>query len=54
MNREFKSTPNALRAAFATAALLVSMLVVSAMSGLADHYHAEVVASTAPVIVAQR
>lgn len=55
MNREFKSTPKALRAVFATASLLVSLLVVSAMSGLADHYHAEVLlASTPAAIVAQR
>lgn len=54
MKREFKSTPNALRAAFATAALLVSVLVVSSMAGLADHYHAEVLASAQTAVVAQR
>lgn len=54
MNREFKSTSNTLRAAFATAALLVSVLVVSGMAGLADHYHAEVLVSAAPAVVAQR
>lgn len=54
MNREFKSTPTALRAAFATASLLVSVLVVTAMAGLADHYHAEVLAGAAPTVVAQK
>jgi hypothetical protein len=54
MNREFKATSNSLRAAFATASLLVSILVVSAMAGLADHYHADVLASAAKTLVAQR
>ncbi len=54
MNREFQPTPNALRAAFATAALLVSLLVVSAMAGLGDHYYAEVLASASSTVVAQR
>lgn len=55
MNREFKSTPNALRAAFATASLLVSLLVVGSMAILADHYHAEAQwASSQRAVVAQR
>lgn len=55
MNREFKSTPNALRAFFAVASLLVSLLVVSSMAGLADHYHAETQLVTAQsAVVAQR
>ncbi len=54
MNREFKPTPNALRAVFATASLLVSILVVSAMAGLADQYHAEVLASAPSAVIAQR
>jgi hypothetical protein len=55
MNREFKSSPNALRAAFATAALLVSLLVVGSMASLADHYYAETqLASAQGAVVAQR
>jgi hypothetical protein len=55
MNRPFQSTPKALRAAFAAASLLVSVLVISAMAGLADHYHAEVLLASSPAaIVAQR
>jgi hypothetical protein len=54
MNREFKPTSNTLRAAFATASLLVSILVVSAMAGLADQYHADVLASAPAAVVAQR
>lgn len=55
MNREFKSTPNVLRAAFATASLLVSLLVVGSMASLADHYHAETqLANAQGTVVAQR
>ena len=55
MNREFKSTSNALRAAFATASLLVSLMVVGSMAILADHYHAEAqLASSQRAVVAQR
>lgn len=55
MNREFKSTPNALRATFAIASLLVSLLVVGSMASLADHYHAETLMATAQsAVVAQR
>ena len=55
MNREFKSTPNALRATFAIASLLVSLLVVASMASLADYYHAETLLATAPnAVVAQR
>lgn len=54
MTREFKFTPNTLRAAFALASLLVSVLVVGAMAGLADHYHADLLASARTAILAQR
>jgi hypothetical protein len=55
MNRVFKSTPTALRAAFATASLLVSLLVVGSMAILADHYHAEAQwANSQRAVVAQR
>jgi hypothetical protein len=55
MNREFKSTPNALRAAFATASLFVSLLVVGSMAILADHYHTESqLAGSERALVAQR
>jgi hypothetical protein len=55
MNREFKSIPNALRASFAIASLLVSLLVVGSMASLADHYHAETLLATAQsAVVAQR
>jgi hypothetical protein len=55
MNSQLRSTPKALRAAFAAASLLVSVLVVSALSGLADHYHAEVLLASSPAaIVASR
>jgi hypothetical protein len=55
MNREFKPTSNLLRALFATASLLVSMLVVGSMTSLAEHYNAESqLASAQRAIVAQR
>jgi hypothetical protein len=55
MNREFKPTSAMIRALFATASLLASMLVVSSMAGLADHYYAELqLASGQPTAVAQR
>ena len=54
MNREFKSTPPGPRV-FATASLLVSLLVVGSMASLADHYHAETqLASAQGTVVAQR
>jgi hypothetical protein len=54
MNREFKTAPKALCAAFATASLLVSVLVVSAIAALANHYHADVLASAPSTVIAQR
>ena len=41
MNREFKPTSAMIRGLFATASLLASILVVSSMASLADHYHTE-------------
>ena len=41
MNREFKPTSTLLRALFATASLLVSVMVVGSMTSLAEHYNAD-------------
>jgi hypothetical protein len=41
MNRKFEPTSKSIRAIFATASLLVSVLVVGSMSSLADHYNAK-------------
>ena len=41
MNREFKPSSAMIRAIFATASLLASILVVGSMASLADYYHAE-------------
>jgi hypothetical protein len=55
MNREFKPTSTLIRTIFATASLLVSVLVVGSMTSLADHYNAEAQAATAQrAWVAQR
>jgi len=55
MNREFKPTSALLRALFATASLLVSVMVVGSMTSLAEHYNAEAqLASAQRAIVAQR
>ena len=55
MNREFKPTSTMIRASFATAALLASILVVSSMVSLADQYYAESQLATGqPMAVAQR
>ena len=55
MNREFTTTSTMLRVIFATASVIVSMLVVSSMSGLADHYQSEAqLASGRVAVVAQR
>ena len=55
MNRKFEPTSRRVRATFAIAAVLVSLLLGSGIDGLADHYHgATQVASGAPVVLAQR
>jgi len=55
MNREFKPTSTLLRALFATASLLVSVMVVGSMTSLAEHYNAESqLASAQRAVVAQR
>jgi hypothetical protein len=55
MNRELQSTSPLIRAIFAVASLLVSILVVGSMTSLADHYNAESqLASAQRAIVAQR
>ena len=55
MNREFKPTSAMIRALFATASLLASIVVISSMASLADHYHAESqLASGQRTAVAQR
>ena len=55
MNREFKPTSTLIRAIFAIASLLVSVLVVGSMASLADHYNAESqLASAQREVVAQR
>lgn len=55
MNREFKPTSTLIRTVFATASLLVSVLVVGSMSSLADHYNAEAQSAAAQrAWVAQR
>ncbi len=55
MNRELQSTSPLIRAIFAVASLLVSILVVGSMTSLADHYNAESqLASAQRAVVAQR
>jgi hypothetical protein len=55
MNREFRTTSPMLRVIFATASVLVSILVVGSMSSLADHYHDDAqLASGRVAVVAQR
>jgi hypothetical protein len=54
MNREFKPISTLVRAIFATASLIVSVLVVGSISSLADHYNAESqLASAQRTVVAQ-
>ena len=55
MNREFKPTSAMIRALFAAASLLASILVVSSMVSLANHYYAESqLASAQPMAIVQR
>jgi hypothetical protein len=55
MNRKYEPTSRRARATFATAAVLVSLLIGSGIDGLVDHYQGTTqVASNAPVVVAQR
>ncbi len=55
MNREPQPTSKLMRAVFAVASLLVSILVVGSMTSLADHYNAESqLASTQRAVIAQR
>jgi hypothetical protein len=55
MNREPQPTSPLIRAIFAVASLLVSILVVGSMTSLADHYNAESQMTSAQrAIVAQR
>ena len=55
MNAEYRPTSPAIRAGFATAAALVTSLVIGATLGLADHYSADVqFASTTGTVIALR
>ena len=55
MNRELQPTSPVIRAIFAVASLLVSILVVGSMTSLADHYNSESqLVSTPRAVVAQR
>jgi len=51
MNAEYRPTSPTIRAGFATAAALVTSLVIGATLGLADHYSADVQLASAPSTV---
>lgn len=55
MNRNFQATSKRARATFAIAAVFVSLLIGSAIDGLAGHYQSSaLMASNTPVVLAQR
>lgn len=56
MNREFKASTSVIRAIFAAAAVLATLVTAGSIEGLVKHYDAESsqLARTQPAIVAQR
>lgn len=56
MNREFNPTSGRIRATFAAAAMVATILVAISIDGLIDHYNGvgTGLASAGPVVIAQR
>jgi len=54
MDREFNPTSALVRTVFAVGSMIVSLLIVSSITSLAEHYNAESVATAQHVVVARQ